>query len=98
MVIELHEEFNYDYENQIARIENMVGLCCKCHDYIHQGSLKMRMVEGKTTKEYVDEVIFRGDKILAKYNLKKQQLNKKLLNSLDWKLLHQNQDLVELMK
>ena len=96
--LELHEEFNYDYENKIATIDNMVGLCGKCHDYIHQGNLTMRMAEGKITKEYAGEVIARGDKILSEHGLKKQQLDEELFNNPDWKLLYQGQDLVQLLK
>jgi len=95
--LELHEEFSYDYENKTARIDSMVCLCGKCHSYIHQGNLKMRMAEGIVSKDYVDEVISRGDEILALHNLKKQQIDRDIFNSPDWKLIYEGEDLVQLL-
>jgi len=95
--LELHEEFSYDYENKIATIDSMVGLCGKCHSYIHQGNLEMRMCEGKVSKDYVDDVIKYGDAILVTHGLEKQKLSIGVFNASDWKLMYDGQDLVELM-
>ena len=95
--LELHEEFSYDYVNKIARIDSMVCLCGKCHRYIHQGNLRMQLLAGIVSIEYVNEVISRGDKILEKHNLKKQQIDNDTFNSPDWKLIYQGEDLGKLL-
>ena len=96
--LNLHEIFIYNCENKIATIRSIVGLCTKCHDYIHSGRLLMLKSGGTVTQEYVDEVINRGDEILAKHNLKKQDMEKELFLSNEWKLLYQGQDLVPVLK
>lgn len=95
--LELHEEFSYDYENRVAVIDSMVCLCGKCHSYIHQGNLKMRMCEGKVSRVYVDDVIKHGDAILANHGLEKQGLSMEFFGANGWKLMYEGQDLVELI-
>jgi len=96
--LELHENFTYDCENEIATINSMVCLCRKCHDYIHIMKLDAEVREGKATQEYAYEVSVRGDGILAEHNLEKQTMDVMKWRSPDWKLLYEGQDLVPLLR
>ena len=78
----------------------MVCLCSKCHLYIHSSLLSILVQKGEYTKEYKDEVLAKGDAILAKHNLKKQES----LDSLEkiwmekcWKLIYEGQDIYPLL-
>lgn len=91
--LELHEEFLYDYEKRIATVESMVGLCRKCHEYIHQGRLRKLLSESQISEEYYNEIIERGDKILSENGLKKQEA--RYIDSQDWKLFWQGEELTK---
>jgi len=100
--LELHENFTYDWENKIATIESMVCLCTKCHKYIHSSLLSILVRKGELTEEYEAEVLARGDEILAKHNLKKQEIDMSRRNDETWcnrvwKLMYGGQDLVPLL-
>jgi len=91
--LELHEEFQYDYENKKAYVETFVGLCKKCHLYIHSGYLTQLKLEGKISKEDFDMIMMRGDKILRDNDLVAQHLSGELLWAKDWELYYQGKKL-----
>lgn len=87
--LECHEIYDIDMDKREFRIRDLVCLCKKCHDYIHQGRLRKLLAKGEITKEYYIEVIRRGDKLLADNNLVKNDLSAKEIRNPDWYLLYE---------
>lgn len=61
--IECHEL--YTYKDNRMLLYGVVGICTKCHNYIHNGRLNMLYREGKITQEYQNSIIERGNKLLG---------------------------------
>lgn len=67
--LEAHEMWEFDYENGVGTVIDIVPLCHYCHNFIHSGRLYMVMGEEKTRDE-VRAILEHGFKILAENNLK----------------------------
>lgn len=67
--LEAHEMWEFDYENGVGTVTDIVPLCHYCHNFIHSGRLCMVMGEEKTRDE-VRAILEHGFKILAENNLK----------------------------
>lgn len=58
--IHTHEDYNLDKENNVYTLNQYIGICRQCHEFIHIGRLGMLLEEGQITKEYYDEVVAKG--------------------------------------
>lgn len=67
--LEAHEMWEFDYENGIGTVIDIVPLCHYCHNFIHSGRLSMILGEEKTFEE-VQAILTHGFKILDYHNLK----------------------------
>ncbi len=63
--LEAHETYDYDYENCIATVNEIVALCHACHSYIHIGLLGTLATNGQIPYSKYEHIKARGDAILA---------------------------------
>jgi len=84
--LELHEQYDYDFEKLIQKHTGYVSICGDCHHYIHIGRLKMLVGEGRMTKEKFAEIKAKGDKLLAQFGLEKIQVSRDVLYDDNWQL------------
>ncbi len=79
-----HEEFSFDYENQIQRLGQLMTLCPHCHANKHIASKFKVFNSGKLTKDSMDRIIahwvmvnFNKKGYFSKdFNIKEKQLKK----------------------
>lgn len=71
--LEAHETYQYDYENGIATVNEIVALCHACHNYIHSGRLLILAQTGEIAFSKYEHIMQRGDAILKEAGLKKPQ-------------------------
>lgn len=70
--LELHESYEYDYENRIQKLVGYVSICHECHMYIHQGLLQIQLTNGDISYEQYEKILNKGDSLLNKYHLEKE--------------------------
>lgn len=64
--VEAHECYEIDYKRYRMTFTRVVGLCYKCHKYIHLGFMKSLVRKGDMSERELHEIISRGDKIIKK--------------------------------
>lgn len=69
--LELHEKYDYDFENLIQKLTGYVSICHRCHMYIHQGLLNIQLQKGQITQEKYNEIKDHGDQLLKQFGLSK---------------------------
>ena len=84
--LECHEEYNIDMKNHVFSIKNFICLCKECHNYIHQGRLRMLLLDGTIDEEYYNKIISHGESILKEHGLSKKDLPKDEIENPEWKL------------
>lgn len=85
--LELHEKYDYDFENKIQKLTGYVSICHNCHMYIHQGLLGVQLQKGQVSEGMVKSILLKGDKLLDSFNLKKIEYpSREVFESADWKL------------
>lgn len=67
--LEAHECYNIDYKNCTMKLKEIVGICYRCHHYIHHGFMKSLVDTGDMTEREMNDILMRGHKILAKVGL-----------------------------
>lgn len=67
--LEGHESYKIDYYNGIMELEEIVGLCHSCHNFIHSGRLQKLFMSGKINEDKYNYIINRGNAILENNNL-----------------------------
>lgn len=85
--VEAHECYDIDYKRHIATFREIVGLCYKCHKYIHPGYMKGLIEAGEMSVHEMEDIIDRGDKILAKAGLSKEFKYPQLETWSNWRLI-----------
>lgn len=93
--LECHEVYDFDIANHTATIKDYVCLCKDCHNYIHQGRLRMLLQEGTITLKEYERIINRGNKLLERSNLKKIDLPSNELEYSNWKMIYNGKILEE---
>jgi len=89
--LELHEVYEYDYENLIQKIVDFVSICKECHMFIHLGRTEALVSEGKITSAKFMDILNIGMFLLQSFDLlneKNENLRKmqSVLHEKDWKL------------
>jgi len=67
--MECHESYSINYTTGEVNFVEFVGLCSKCHKFIHSGLLKVLYKTGRITKKYYEEVMTHGLITLANAGL-----------------------------
>ena len=65
--LEAHESYEIDYYKGVMRVDEIVALCHSCHNFIHDGRMKMLLERGEMTQERFDDIMAHGLKILTKF-------------------------------
>jgi hypothetical protein len=82
--LEAHEAYDIDYRRGRAKLREIVALCHLCHNFIHDGRLKMLVEQGELTKEFQAEVLSHGKRVLGR--LKKKEPPVKCAPWLEWRM------------
>lgn len=85
--LESHEVYEVDLVSREFRVVGVVGLCHKCHMYIHQAYLRIQLAQGKVSRRAYDAIIAHGDVLLARSGKTKQVLTPQVLNDPRWCVL-----------
>lgn len=67
--LELHENYDIDYEKGVMNVNSMEPLCNYCHMFIHSGLLLVFLNNGTFSKQKVVNILEHGITILSKNNL-----------------------------
>ena len=97
-VLEIHENYHFDYENGRLTILDYVSLCVLCHSYIHSGLLNVKLSRGEITEEFFNRVHAHGDKILADADIAKPELPIDVVEWSDWRLIFDGNEYAPLWK
>lgn len=63
--LEGHESYNIDWKKGTCNLAEIVSLCHYCHNYIHQGRLRVLVECGRERQSFLDDVITHGDNLTA---------------------------------
>lgn len=69
--LELHERYEYDFENLVQELVGYVSICHECHMFIHQGLLGIQFQNGEIPTEIYQEILDKGNGLLRKFGLQK---------------------------
>lgn len=67
--LDLHEDYEIDYNNAIMRIKQYVPLCKDCHLFIHSGFLTTQIASSSISREKAREIMQHGIDICEKYDI-----------------------------
>lgn len=85
--LEAHETYQYDYENGVATVSEIVALCHACHSFIHSGLLKVKYQKGEISSSKYFKILQHGDSILEKSGLRQQHPPEKVADWCEWKIV-----------
>ena len=77
--MECHESYSINYTTGEVKFVELVGLCSKCHKFIHSGLLKVLYKTGRITKEYYEKAMTHGLIVLAN-----AELEPHVITFIDW--------------
>jgi len=86
--LECHEIYEIDVAKREFSLKGLICICMKCHEFIHHGRLARLVAERKITKSYYEQIMIRGNDLLANSGLKKQNLPPEEIRNPDWYLLY----------
>jgi hypothetical protein len=90
--LEAHECYDIDYKKCVMTFKEIVGLCFRCHRYIHPGHLKSLVRDKIITEREAEEIIKRGNKILVKAGLFMLQEYPLFDNWSKWRLIFEGKE------
>lgn len=89
--LEAHEFYLYDYKKGRIVFDHLVALCHACHNYIHDGRMKMMVDDGRMTQDKYEQIMRHGYNIVCKAGLKEQRRNRHSQQSpvewADWRMV-----------
>lgn len=62
--IEAHESYTIDYTKGCMEVEEIVGLCHSCHNFIHCGRLQMIWSKGEISEGKYFDIMLHGFRVL----------------------------------
>lgn len=71
--LEGHEHYDINYSTGCVKLLEIVALCHSCHNYIHDGRMRMMVDSGKMEYSKYKDILFHGKKIT--HNIKKPNLS-----------------------
>ena len=92
--LEAHECYNIDYREHTMKLREIVGLCYRCHNYIHAGFMRGLVNSGDMTEREMNVILKRGYKILKKAGLHKPLIPQQFSrwNWSRWRLIFNGQE------
>ncbi len=90
--LEAHECYDIDYAKCIMKFREVVGLCYRCHNYIHSGFMNSLVNRGDMTLREADEISKRGNKILTKAGLHRPFVIQHFYHWSKWRLIFNGQE------
>lgn len=67
--LEAHEIYDFDYKNGTLTFKELCALCHSCHNYIHNGRLKVLYYRGQIEREKFVDILQHGTNILISNKL-----------------------------
>lgn len=67
--LDLHEDYEIDYNACIMKIRSYVPLCKRCHSFIHSGLLRVWISEGTVSVQNARDILQHGIAICAKHRI-----------------------------
>jgi hypothetical protein len=87
--LECHEVYDIDPVKREFKLVGFVCLCKRCHQFIHQGRLRVLLAQGTITEKYYHEIIDHGNRLLENNGLKKNDLSAEEIKNPNWHLLYE---------
>lgn len=81
--VQAHEAYAYDYENLVARLDEVVCLCKECHQFIHSSMLYRSWVGGTVSIKHVLYILRRGRRILSSAGLNPHSITMAILHKFE---------------
>lgn len=69
--LEAHEAYEINYYLGEVKLIEIVALCHFCHNFIHDGRMKMMVDRGEMTRRRMEEILVHGENILKLAKLTK---------------------------
>lgn len=90
--LDLHEDYDIDYNACIMKIRSYVPLCKRCHSFIHSGLLRVWVAKGEVTRQAARDILQHGIKICSQHRIQifvgtallAKELNVPLSNVRSW--------------
>lgn len=67
--LDLHEDYEIDYNNCIMKIRDYVPLCKSCHSFIHSGLLRVWVSEKTVSIQAAKDILQHGINICAQHSI-----------------------------
>lgn len=71
--LEAHEFYLYDYENGRITFDHLVALCHACHNYIHDGRMRMLVNTEQMEISKYNTIVEHGDLLIEQSDLKHER-------------------------
>lgn len=84
--LDAHEAYTYDIKNHIAKLDEIVGLCGKCHQYIHSSLTSRTFRLGVISYDRMYAVMEHGSRILEFAGLKPHYISRAVW----WEFAHRS--------
>jgi hypothetical protein len=68
-ILDLHEDYEIDYNNCIMKIRDYVPLCKSCHSFIHSGLLRVWVSEKTVSIQAAKDILQHGINICAQHSI-----------------------------
>lgn len=92
--LHVHERWNYNYKTEVQQLEELIGICNRCHYVIHLGYAEIKAIpEGKITMEELAKHWSKINEEPSHLFFKQRQCAYKLWNirnSIQWTVKDQN--------
>jgi hypothetical protein len=85
--LEAHECYDIDYNKCTMKFKEVVGLCFKCHSFVHPGYVKQLIRLGEMSLKEAAEIMHRGYRLLNKANLRRSFTYSGEINWTKWRLV-----------
>jgi len=88
--LEAHEEYDINYKKGKVKLVGLVALCHSCHNFIHDGRMRMLVQSGDMDYGKMVDILDHGDRILKSNSLVKEHYTGKIAEWSKWYLLLNN--------
>lgn len=85
--LEGHESYNINWKRGTCDLVEIVSLCHYCHNYIHQGRLRVMVEVGREKQELLEDVIKHGNNLTAHLKRPPQPSPADMASWTDWVMI-----------
>ena len=90
--LEAHECYEVDYKKCTMIFTEVVGLCWRCHGFIHSGFIQSQVAKKLMTFSEMSEIVARGFKILSKAGLYRTHDYPSMFDWSKWRLIYDGKE------